>query len=112
MWKALCQEKHLGAAHKAVMKANVFIFSQSTAPVFDKDAKLMLSAPFSLLTAPSGNGAVFNAFKDSGALMHAKEKKLIGVQIIPVDNLLAKIADPTFFGFAYTANANVILINI
>lgn len=86
---------------------NVEFFLQGTLPVFDLSGRLILSGPGTLAEAPDGNGGVFEALNRSGALRRMKERGVVGFHVLAVDNALAKPADPTFLGFAVSADAQV-----
>ncbi|KAL8433271.1 hypothetical protein ACSSS7_004056 [Eimeria intestinalis] len=88
-------------------KEDVYFFSQGVTPTFDLEGRLMLKSPCELRRAPDGNGGLFSALLSEGALADMRERRLLGVQIVAVDNALAKIADPTFFGFAAISEAPV-----
>ncbi|OEH74638.1 UDP-n-acetylhexosamine pyrophosphorylase [Cyclospora cayetanensis] len=87
--------------------SDVRFFSQGTIPAFDLEGHLMLAAAHQLRRTPDGNGGVFKALQISGILADMQQRKLEGIQILSVDNALAKVADPTFFGFACTSDADV-----
>jgi UDP-N-acetylglucosamine/UDP-N-acetylgalactosamine diphosphorylase len=50
------------------------------------------------MAAPNGNGAVFQELVESGALADMKKRGVKYVEIHPIDNALAKPADPVFVG--------------
>lgn len=88
-------------------KQDVFFFSQGTTPAFDLQGHLMLETPHQLRRAPNGNGDLFASLLSQGALKDMKDRGLLGAQVLAIDNALAKVADPTFYGFAFASDAQV-----
>ena len=70
----------------------------------DKDSKTNSSGPFILsekwkvLASPNGNGAIFEALKDSGAIEDMKKRGVLYLDIHPIDNALVRPADPFMVG--------------
>lgn len=82
-------------------KDQVHFFIQSSLPCYDEASKkILLESKNSLCLAAGGNGGVYQSLSTSGLLSSLKEKGVEFVQIFGVDNLLASVADPAFFGYA------------
>lgn len=77
---------------------HVKLVKQNTLPARYLDGKFVLSGKAKVLAAPNGNGAVFECLKNSGALSEMKELGVKYVDIHPIDNALARPADPYFVG--------------
>ena len=87
----LLQNNNFGVPH-------VFLVKQRQLPARTYDGKFVLSEQWKVLAAPNGNGAIFQAFKESGAIEDMKRLGVKYVEIHPIDNALAKPADPFFVG--------------
>lgn len=95
------------AEYFGLNKTDVHFFTQAASPVFDLQGRLMLASPCHLRRAPDGNGGILSALRTSGTLQNMKERGLMGVQVLAIDNALAKVADPTFYGFAVSSGSQV-----
>lgn len=87
----LMKNRFFGLKHVRLVK-------QKTLPARYLDGKFVLSRKGKVLAAPNGNGAVFECLKKSGALAEMKKLGVNYVDIHPIDNALAKPADPYFVG--------------
>eukprot|EP01059_Diplonema_ambulator_P006328 TRINITY_DN16067_c0_g1_i1.p1 TRINITY_DN16067_c0_g1~~TRINITY_DN16067_c0_g1_i1.p1 ORF type:complete len:497 (+),score=91.30 TRINITY_DN16067_c0_g1_i1:53-1492(+) len=85
-------------------KDQVFFFSQGRMPSLDQDGKILLSQKHDISMSPDGNGGIYVALKASGALDWLHARGVNWVQVYSVDNILIKVADPTFYGFCATRN--------
>ncbi|CAG7874560.1 hypothetical protein HID58_091065 [Brassica napus] len=77
----------------------VTFFQQGTLPCITKDGKFIMETPFSLAKAPDGNGGVYAALKYSGLLEDMASRGIKYVDCYGVDNVLVRVADPTFLGY-------------
>ncbi|KAL1194758.1 UDP-N-acetylglucosamine diphosphorylase 2 [Cardamine amara subsp. amara] len=77
----------------------VTFFQQGTLPCVTKDGKFIMETPFSLAKAPDGNGGVYAALKSSRLLEDMASKGIKYVDCYGVDNVLVRVADPTFLGY-------------
>lgn len=81
--------------------SQVTFFNQGTLPAFDLDGKrLLLGSPTGLVESPDGNGGLYRALKDNHLLEDFTAKGIKHVYMYCVDNVLSKVADPVFIGFA------------
>lgn len=82
-------------------KSQVYFFTQTSLPCYDeKSGKILMESKSSICLAPGGNGGVYESLANSGLLSVLKGNGVKYVQIFGVDNLLAAVADPIFFGYA------------
>lgn len=77
---------------------DVFCFQQGLLPAISLEGKIILSSPTSLAMSPNGNGGIHSAINLSGALEDMIKRGVEYIHVYGVDNLLIKIADPTFIG--------------
>ncbi|KAG7573654.1 UDPGP family [Arabidopsis suecica] len=77
----------------------VTFFQQGTLPCISKDGKFIMETPFSLAKAPDGNGGVYAALKSSRLLDDMASRGIKYVDCYGVDNVLVRVADPTFLGY-------------
>jgi UDP-N-acetylglucosamine/UDP-N-acetylgalactosamine diphosphorylase len=77
----------------------VTFFQQGTLPCISKDGKFIMETPFSLSKAPDGNGGVYTALKSSRLLEDMASRGIKYVDCYGVDNVLVRVADPTFLGY-------------
>ncbi|CAI4231960.1 unnamed protein product [Auanema sp. JU1783] len=82
------------------------MFCQGEIPAFDMEGNVFLSSTKSISTSPNGNGGIYSAL--ANILPDLKKKGIKYFHIYCVDNILCKIADPTFIGYAIDRNADVV----
>ena len=85
-------------------KDNVIFFEQAILPVISaSDGKILLEDKHKINLGPNGNGALFDSLANNPSV-----KDIISqtdyVQIIGVDNVLNRILDPVYIGFAIAKN--------
>ncbi len=51
--------------------------------------------------APDGNGGLYRALHNSGALQHMAAQGVECLDCYCVDNILARVGDPEYLGFCY-----------
>jgi UDP-N-acetylglucosamine/UDP-N-acetylgalactosamine diphosphorylase len=90
------------AEHKyfGLQEDQVLFCSQSTMPCFTEDGRIILSRPGAIAEAPGGNAGVYGALDSSGVLGELERRGVEYCQVVNVDNMLVRIADPIFFGLA------------
>jgi UDP-N-acetylglucosamine/UDP-N-acetylgalactosamine diphosphorylase len=68
----------------------------------------MMQNGYTVSLSPDGNGGIFNALDTSGALSLLESTyHTNSVHVFSVDNVMCKVADPVFFGYALSRNADV-----
>lgn len=100
-----------------LLSEQVFFFRQSSLPCYDEaTGKVLMETESSICLAPGGNGGIYESLvraPPSGAepsvLAQAEAKGVRYVQIFSVDNILAKLGDPYFFGIAAARQAEVVV---
>lgn len=91
-------------------KEQVHFFPQSSLPCYDeKTGKILMESKSSMCVAPGGNGGVYQSLESHGMLEVLQQKNVSIVQIFGVDNILAAVADPIFFGFALQEQKAVVV---
>ena len=76
----------------------IIFFKQKSLPILNIHGKLVLKSPSEILYASDGNGSIFQILKKSNILKQLQEKRIKYVQVINIDNILAKLFDPMFIG--------------
>ncbi len=79
-------------------KEYVDFFVQEMAPSTDFDGKIYLEEKGHISLSPNGNGGWFYSLKKAGLLDKLKKDGVEYINIFAVDNVLQKMADPTFVG--------------
>lgn len=79
-------------------------FKQSELPMLDEEGKLIINEEGIIKEAADGHGGVFEAMFKNGVLKEMKENGIEWIFIGGVDNVLVKMADPLFIGFAAANN--------
>ena len=84
----------------------VFFFVQNMAPATDFDGKIYKNSPSALALSPDGNGGWFNALVSCGYQEEIRRRGVEWLNVISIDNVLQKIADPRFIGATLLQNAS------
>lgn len=80
-------------------KNYIRFFVQDMAPCVDFNGKIFLAEKNKIATSPNGNGGWFNSLlKDKDAKQLLEESKIKYINFFGVDNVLVKMADPSFIG--------------
>ena len=87
-------------------KEYVKFFIQEMAAAVDFDGKLLLEGPGRLATSPNGNGGWFTSLAKAGLLDDIKARGVKWLNIFAVDNVLQRIADPSFIGATLLSGAD------
>jgi UDP-N-acetylglucosamine/UDP-N-acetylgalactosamine diphosphorylase len=86
----------------------VFFFAQGSLPAFDAaTGDLLWASRTGLALAPNGNGGVYAALAESGALADMEANGVTHLAQIAVDNCLALPIDPMFVGLMAETGADV-----
>lgn len=85
---------------------NMLFFEQGTLPSFDFNGKILLDEKYHISCAPDGNGGLYKALKTQGILDDISKRGVEHLHAHSVDNILIKVADPTFIGYCKSKNAD------
>jgi len=85
---------------------NIFFFEQKSIPCVTPDGKIIMESKFQVARSPNGNGGLYLALKESGALADMKKRGVEYVNQYCVDNLLVKVVDPIFVGYCNIRKAD------
>lgn len=89
------EHNYFGAA-----KENLIFFMQSMIPLISSvDGKIIMEEPHRISIGPNGNGALFDAVQRNPEVKSVIESVKY-VQVIGVDNVLNRLLDPIYIGFA------------
>ena len=80
-------------------ESNVYFFQQGSMPAVDiATGRILLESPGLVFTSPNGHGGTLTALSESGLLNELERRGIRHIYYFQVDNPLAKIGDPAFFG--------------
>eukprot|EP00744_Colponema_vietnamica_P009559 GILI01013583.1.p1 GENE.GILI01013583.1~~GILI01013583.1.p1 ORF type:complete len:504 (-),score=100.21 GILI01013583.1:69-1379(-) len=87
----------------------VHFFVQTSVPSLDLQGKILIKNKTELCCYPGGNAGIYGSLASSGVLSTIEKKGVKYVQIFTVDNILCKLGDPAFTGFAHVNNCDVVV---
>lgn len=73
-------------------------FIQDMAPSVDFNGKILMESKSRISLSPNGNGGWFSSLVRAGLLDDIKNKGVEWINVFAVDNVLQRIADPSFIG--------------
>ena len=85
----------------------VVFFQQGSLPCLTEEGKLILESEGRIAMAPDGNGGLYAALASSGALDKMKTHGVQAVDVLCVDNALARVAHPEWLGYCWERQAEV-----
>lgn len=88
-------------------KDYIHFFKQEMAPATDRNGKVFLEEKGKISTSPNGNAGWFKSLVSAGLLDGVHEQGIKYLNIFAVDNVLQRIADPTFVGACIDRNVEV-----
>ncbi|KAG8848043.1 UDP-N-acetylglucosamine pyrophosphorylase [Tulasnella sp. 330] len=101
--------------HFGLHAKNVIFFEQGTLPCLTMNGKILLDSKSRVAVAPDGNGGLYAALRapispsshSTHNVVHDLESRGIHyVHVYGVDNCLVRVADPVFFGYSISKQAD------
>jgi UDP-N-acetylglucosamine pyrophosphorylase len=88
-------------------KNNVYFFCQSSLPAFNLQGGIIMESKNKMSMSANGNGDMYYSLISSGVYDQLVDKGVEYLQVVTVDNILSKIADPAFFGLTENVDLSV-----
>ncbi|ESO13042.1 hypothetical protein HELRODRAFT_184865 [Helobdella robusta] len=86
-------------------RQNIIYFEQGYMPCVDFDGKILMDSTSSIARAPDGNGGLYSSLRRNRIIEDFRRRGVECLHAYCVDNILVKVADPTFIGFCTSKNA-------
>ncbi|MBP1587711.1 MAG: UDPGP type 1 family protein [Clostridia bacterium] len=83
----------------------IHFFVQNMLPMVDFEGRIVLDSKGHVKEGADGHGGIFAALESSGCFDDMKRRGIKWVFVGGIDNVLLKICDPFFIGFAESSNA-------
>ncbi|CXJ03476.1 UDP-N-acetylglucosamine pyrophosphorylase, putative [Plasmodium berghei] len=87
---------------------NVKIFKQCNNFITNFNFDILMKNHNTVLTAPGGNGTIFKALYNNMIINDMINKNVKYIQIVSIDNILNKIADPVLIGLCSFYNCDIV----
>lgn len=86
-------------------KNKIKFFKQKEIPILDIKGNCLLKDKYNILKASNGNGEIFNALYTNGIIDDLIKNNIMYIEVLNIDNILARVFDPIFIGLMnYTNN--------
>lgn len=82
-------------------------FKQPNIVALSREGELLLNPKAQILTAPNGNGGVYEALEATGLYDSLKKQGVEYIYLNNIDNVLVKVMDPLLVGLAVESGADV-----
>ncbi|CAN0050426.1 unnamed protein product, partial [Heterosigma akashiwo] len=92
--------------HFDLPATDVVFFAQGTLPCLTLDGKIILERPDLVAQAPAGNGSIYPALVEGGALEDMSRRGVEFLHVFSVDNAICTVADPVFLGYCIARGAD------
>merc|ERR1712157_319272 len=78
---------------------DIKLFKQQLFPCLtESDGKFIMKSASEIAMSPNGNGGIYSSLKKSGIFKEMMDNGVEYLQIFGIDNILARIGDPLWFG--------------
>ena len=85
----------------------IHFFRQGMAPASDYKGKVFMEEKGKIACSPNGNGGWYSSMATNGILDTIKRSGIKWLNVFAVDNVLQRIADPSFIGATIAKNCSV-----